>query len=51
MPEVYWRPTKKEAMTVLEQIMLPDTTFLVKASRGMQFEELTAFLISLLPEK
>ncbi len=48
--EVYWRPTKKEALTVLEQIVRPDTTFLVKASRGMEFEELVAFLKSVTKE-
>ena len=48
--EVYWRPTKKEALTVLEQIVSPDTTFLVKASRGMEFEELVAYLKSVTTE-
>lgn len=47
VPEVYWRPTKKEALTVLEQVVRSDTTILVKASRGMEFEELTAYLKSL----
>ena len=48
--EVYWRPTKKEALTVLEQIVSPDTTFLVKASRGMEFEELVTYLKSVTTE-
>lgn len=47
VPEVYWRPTKKEALTVLEQIVRPDTTVLVKASRGMEFEELVKYLMEL----
>lgn len=51
VPEVYWRPTKKEACTVLEQVVQPDSTILVKASRGMEFEELTAFLQSITKEK
>ena len=49
-PEVYWRPTKKEALTVLEQVVRPDTTVLVKASRGMQFEEIVAFLKTITKE-
>ncbi len=44
MTEVYWRPNKKEALTVLEQIVKPDCTILVKASRGMAFEEFVEFL-------
>ena len=34
-----------EAKALLEQIIRPDSTILVKASRGMQMEELTAFLM------
>lgn len=44
MREVYWRPNKKEAMTVLEQVVKPNCTVLVKASRGMAFEELVEYL-------
>ena len=44
MNEVYWRPNKKEALTVLEQIVKPNCTVLVKASRGMAFEEFVEFL-------
>ncbi len=44
MTEVYWRPNKKEALTVLEQVVKPDCTVLVKASRGMAFEEFVDFL-------
>ena len=50
VPEVYWRPTKKEALTVLEQIVRSDTTILVKASRGMEFEEIVAFLKTITKE-
>lgn len=51
MTEVYWRPNKKEAMTVLEQIVKPDCTVLVKASRGMAFEEFVEFLKSATKEQ
>lgn len=44
MTEVYWRPNKKEALTVLEQVVKPNCTILVKASRGMAFEEFVEFL-------
>ena len=44
MTEVYWRPNKKEALTVLEQVVKPNCTVLVKASRGMAFEEFVEFL-------
>ncbi len=44
MSEVYWRPNKKEALAVLEQVVKPNCTVLVKASRGMKFEELAEFL-------
>ncbi len=47
MREVYWRPNKKEALTVLEQIVKPDCTLLVKASRGMAFEEIVEYLLEI----
>ena len=50
MKEVYWRPNKKEAMEVLRQVVKPDTTVLVKASRGMAFEELVEYLKELTKE-
>ena len=50
MTEVYWRPNKKEALTVLEQVVKPDCTVLVKASRGMAFEEIVEFLKSITKE-
>ena len=37
-------PTTPIPQALLEQIIRPDSTILVKASRGMQMEELTAFL-------
>jgi len=36
---------KAAALKTLEQWLLPDTTFLVKASRGMRLEEITAYLL------
>ena len=50
MTEVYWRPNKKEALTVLEQVVKPNCTVLVKASRGMAFEEIAEFLKTITPE-
>ena len=50
MKEVYWRPNKKEALTVLEQVVKPDCTVLVKASRGMEFEEIVEYLKSITKE-
>ncbi len=50
MREVYWRPNKKEALTVLEQIVKPDCTVLVKASRGMAFEEFVEYVKSITKE-
>ena len=50
MTEVYWRPNKKEALTVLEQIVKPDCTVLVKASRGMAFEEFVEYVKSITQE-
>ena len=51
MTEVYWRPNKKEALTVLEQVVKPDCTVLVKASRGMAFEEIVEFLKGMTKER
>ena len=42
--EVYHCVDKGHAMQVLRQILRPDSTVLVKASRGMALEELSAFL-------
>ncbi|MCD8212268.1 MAG: UDP-N-acetylmuramoyl-tripeptide--D-alanyl-D-alanine ligase [Oscillospiraceae bacterium] len=51
MSEVYWRQDKKEAEAVLEQVITPGTTVLVKASRGMAFEEIVGFLEELVPPR
>lgn len=45
VPQVHHCPDKEGAKALLEQIIRPDSTILVKASRGMQMEELTAFLM------
>ncbi len=42
--EVHWRATKEEALPVLEQVLSPNSTVLVKASRGMAFEDLVEHL-------
>jgi len=44
MDEAYYCPTKEEAKTVLSGLVRPDSTILVKASRGMAFEELVDYL-------
>lgn len=46
VPLVYHCADKAAAKTILDQVVQPDTTFLVKASRGMELEELSAYLIS-----
>ena len=43
-PEIFRCRTKKEAEPVLDSLIKPDTAFLVKASRGMALEELTAYI-------
>ena len=46
VPQVYHCRDKEEAMQLLPQLLRDDATFLVKASRGMELEELTAFLVA-----
>lgn len=43
--QVYHFEDKSEAEMILPQILRPDSTVLVKASRGMKLEELTASLL------
>lgn len=50
VPEVYHCTDKEGAKVVLEKMIVPDTTFLLKASRGMHMEELTAYLMELTKE-
>ena len=49
-PLVYHCKDKAEAKPVLDQLVRPGSTILVKASRGMELEELTAYLLSITPE-
>lgn len=48
--ECYYRPTKEEAKTVLDQVICKDATILCKASRGMAMEELVDYIKSIRPE-
>lgn len=48
--ESFWCLTKEEAKPILEQLVRPDATILVKASRGMAFEELVDYLKSITEE-
>ena len=50
VPLVYHCKDKAEAKPVLDQLVRPGSTILVKASRGMELEELTAYLLSITPE-
>ena len=50
VPQVYYCRDKAEAKAVLPEIIKPDSTILVKASRGMKMEELVARLVELTPE-
>ena len=44
MPECYYCPTKAEAVKILDGVVKPHATILVKASRGMAFEDLVEYL-------
>ena len=44
VPELHYCATKQEALPVLAQVVKPHATILVKASRGMAFEDLTEYL-------
>ena len=50
VPQVYYCKDKEEAKKILPEIVRPDSTILVKASRGMKMEELVARLVELTPE-
>ncbi len=50
LPELYHCATKEEAKTLLAQVLQPNATILVKASRGMAFEELVDYLKSITKE-
>ena len=47
VPTVYCCPDKESAKQILPKIVRPDSTILVKASRGMALEELTGALMEL----
>lgn len=50
VPQVIHCRTREEAKEALAQVMCPDSTILVKGSRGMKLEELTARLMELTKE-
>ena len=50
VPQVIHCRSREEAKAVLSQVVCPDSTILVKASRGMKLEELTAQLLELTAE-
>ena len=47
VPECYYCPTKAEARPVLDGVVRPHATILVKASRGMALEELVDYLLTI----
>ena len=51
VPEVYWFATKEEALSQIATLVKPNTAILVKASRGMKFEDIVSYLVSITPEK
>ena len=50
VPTVFHCRTREEAKAVLPQVVGPDCTVLLKGSRGMKLEELTAKLLELTAE-
>ena len=50
VPQVIQCRDREEARAVLPQVVRPDSTILLKASRGMKLEELTAKLLELTAE-
>lgn len=50
VPEVFYCPDKENAHAVLSQVVRPHATILVKASRGMAFEDLVEDLKSMTKE-
>ena len=51
VPEVYWFPDKAAALPTLARLIRPDSAVLAKASRGMEFEQIVAYLVSITPER
>jgi len=50
IPDVFYFETKEEAKTILPDLVKPGATILVKASRGMEFEELVKEIKRFFPE-
>ena len=50
VPQVYYCGSREEAKAMLSRVVQPDSTILVKASRGMKLEEITAKLLELTKE-
>ncbi len=50
VPQVYHCPDRAAAAALLPELLRPDSTLLVKGSRGMKLEELTAKLLQLTDE-
>lgn len=50
VPQVYWCETKEEAKPILAELVKPNSTILVKASRGMALEELVDYLLTITGE-
>ena len=50
VPQVLYCYDKGEAMERLPMLLRGDCTILVKASRGMKMEDITAFLVKQTPE-
>ena len=51
VPECYHFVTKERAILTLHDLLRPNTTILVKASRGMEFETITDYLKSVTEEE
>ncbi len=51
VPEVYWFATKEEALPAIARLVKPNTAILVKASRGMHFEDVVNYLVSITPDQ
>ncbi len=51
VPEVYWFATKEEALPTIAKLVQPNAAILVKASRGMKFEDIVQYLVSITPDK
>lgn len=49
VPVTHWCETKEEAKAILKQEVKPQATVLVKASRGMAFEELADYVKGITP--